>query len=39
MEKNEEIIANARSLINAFYDTIIVETGISILKDFFIITK
>lgn len=38
MEKNEEIIANARSLINAFYDTIIVETGISILKDFFVIT-
>lgn len=38
IEKNEEIIANARSLINAFYDTIIVETGISILKDFFVIT-
>ena len=38
IEKNEEIIANARSLNNAFYDTIIVETGISILKDFFVIT-
>lgn len=38
IEKNEEIITNARSLINAFYDTIIVETGNSILKDFFVIT-
>ena len=38
IEKNEEIITNARNIINSFYDTIIVESDKSVLKDFFAIT-
>ena len=38
IEKNEEIITNAGNIINSFYDTIIVESDKSVLKDFFAIT-
>lgn len=38
IERNEKIIADTRHLINDFYDTIIVESNKSTLKDFFDIT-